>query len=299
MRIGVTIPNVHETLAERTTIEAVGRMADDLGFDSVWCNDHLAMPATQDGPGTQPAYAAAYGEDRGQHIYEPLIVLAYLAAVTQRVMLGTSVYLLPLRNPLLAARQVVSLDRLSEGRLVLGVGVGWLEHEFAAAGVPYRERGRRTDEAIAVLKAACGPDDGEFLPKPVQRPHPPLWIGGRSDAAVRRAARAGDAWHPSHLTVEELRRKIPELHQECERAGRSRDDVTVATRRKLVRDPSHDADPERVLQGDAGAIAATVAELEQVGVAHLIVELPGSSERELLENLDWFGREALPEIRHG
>jgi probable F420-dependent oxidoreductase len=299
MRIGVTIPNVHETLAERTTIEAVGRMADDLGFDSVWCNDHLAMPATQDGPGTQPAYAAAYGEDRGQHIYEPLIVLAYLAAVTQRVMLGTSVYLLALRNPLLAARQVVSLDRLSEGRLVLGVGVGWLEHEFAAAGVPYRERGRRTDEAIAVLKAACGPDDGEFLPKPVQRPHPPLWIGGRSDAAVRRAARAGDAWHPSHLTVEELRRKIPELHQECERAGRSRDDVTVATRRKLVRDPSHDADPERVLQGDAGAIAATVAELEQVGVAHLIVELPGSSERELLENLDWFGREALPEIRHG
>jgi probable F420-dependent oxidoreductase len=299
MRIGVTIPNVHETLAERTTIEAVGRMADDLGFDSVWCNDHLAMPATQDGPGTQPAYAAAYGEDRGQHIYEPLIVLAYLAAVTQRVMLGTSVYLLALRNPLLAARQVVSLDRLSEGRLVLGVGVGWLEHEFAAAGVPYRERGRRTDEAIAVLKAACGPDDGEFLPKPVQRPHPPLWIGGRSDAAVRRAARTGDAWHPSHLTVDELRRRIPELHEECERAGRSPDDVTVTTRRKLVRDPSPDAGPERVLQGDAGAIAATVAELKQVGVAHLIVELPGSSERELLENLDWFGREALPEIRHG
>jgi probable F420-dependent oxidoreductase len=299
MRVGVTVPNIHETLAGRTTIEAVGRMADELGLDSVWCNDHLAMPATQDGPGTQPAYAAAYGEDRGQHIYEPLIVLAYLAAVTQRVMLGTSVYLLPLRNPLLAARQVVSLDRLSEGRLVLGVGVGWLEHEFAAAGVPYRERGRRTDEAIAVLKAACGPDDGEFLPKPVQRPHPPLWIGGRSDAAVRRAARTGDAWHPSHLTVDELRRRIPELHEECERAGRSPDDVTVATRRKLVRDRSPDAGPERVLQGDAGAIAATVAELKQVGVAHLIVELPGSSERELLENLDWFGREALPEIRHG
>jgi probable F420-dependent oxidoreductase len=299
MRIGVTVPNVHETLAERTTIEAVGRMADDLGLDSVWCNDHLAMPARQDGPATEPAYAAAYGEDRGQHIYEPLIVLAYLAAVTQRVMLGTSVYLLALRNPLLAARQVVSLDRLSEGRLVLGVGVGWLEHEFAAVGVPYRERGRRTDEAIAVLKAACGPDGGEFLPKPVQRPHPPLWIGGRSDAAVRRAARTGDAWHPSHLTVDELRRRIPELHEECERAGRSPDDVTVATRRKLVRDPSPDAGPERVLQGDAGAIAATVAELKQVGVAHLIVELPGSSERELLENLDWFGREALPEIRHG
>src|SRR3954454_23490347 len=238
MRIGVTVPNFHETLAERTTIEAVGRMADDLGLDSVWCNDHLALPPPRDGGGAEPAYAAAYGEQRGRHIYEPLIVLAYLAAVTRRVMLGTSVYLLPLRNPLLAARQAVSLDRLSDGRLVLGVGVGWLEHEFAAVGVPYRERGRRTDEAIAVLKTVCGPDGAEFLPKPVQRPHPPLWIGGSSAAAVRRAARAGDAWHPSHLTVDELRKQIPELHAECERAGRSPDDVTVTTRRKLVLTPA-------------------------------------------------------------
>jgi probable F420-dependent oxidoreductase len=299
MRVGVTVPNIHETLAARTTIEAVGRMADDLGFDSIWCNDHLAIPHARDGDGAAPAYAAAYGEQRGQHIYEPLIVLAYLAAATRRVMLGTSVYLLALRSPVLAARQAVSLDRLSEGRLVLGVGVGWLESEFAALGVPYRERGRRTDEAIAVLKDMCGPDSADFLPKPVQRPHPPLWIGGRSDAAVRRAARAGDAWHPSHLTVDELRRQIPELHAECERAGRSAHDVTVATRRKLVRAPSPaDADAERALRGDAGAIAAVVAELEQVGVEHLVVEIPGSSEAELLENLDWFGREVLLEIRH-
>ena len=293
MRIGVTIPNVHETLAERSTIEAVARMADELGFDSIWCNDHLVMPSAAGDGAAEPAYAAAYGEQRGQSIYEPLIVLAYLAAVTRRVLLGTSVYLLPLRHPLVAARQAVSLDRLSDGRLVLGVGAGWLESEFAAVGVPYRQRGRRTDEAIAMLKSLCAEDGGEFLPKPVQRPHPPLWIGGRSGAAVRRAARFGDAWHPSHLTVDELRRQIPELHAECERAGRSAGEVTVTTRRKLVRTPTDDG---RVLQGDAGAIAATVAELEQVGVSHLVVELPGSSERELLENLDWFGREVLAEV---
>src|SRR3954463_7063408 len=263
MRIGVTVPNIHETLAERTTIEAVGRMADDLGLDSVWCNDRLAMPGARDGGGAEPADAPAYGEGRGEHTYEPLIVLAYLAAVTRRVMLGTSVYLLPLRNPLVAARQAGSLDRLSDGRLVLGVGIGWLEGEFAALGVPYRERGRRTDEAIAVLKESCGPNSASFLPKPVQQPHPPLWIGGRSDAAVRRAARAGDAWHPSHLTVAELRRQIPELHLECERAGRSADDVTVTTRRTLVLGSPTDADAERVLQGDTGAIAATVDELAQ------------------------------------
>jgi probable F420-dependent oxidoreductase len=299
MRIGVTVPNVHETLAERTTIEAVGRMADELGFDSIWCNDHLAMPSARDGAGGQPAHEAAYGEHRGQSIYEPLIVLAFLAGVTRRVLLGTSVYLVALRNPLLAAKQAVSLDQLCDGRLVLGVGVGWLESEFEAMGVPYRQRGRRTDEAIAVLKALCAQDAAEFLPKPVQRPHPPLWIGGRSEAAVRRAARVGDAWHPSHLTVDELREQIPQLHAECERAGRSADEVTVATRRKLVLTGSPaDTEADRLLQGDAGAIAATVAALEQVGVAHLIVEVPGSSEGELLENLDWFGREVLAELRH-
>ena len=273
MRVGVTIPNIHETLAERSTIEAVGRMADELGFDSVWCNDHLAIPGEDDGA-AEPAYAAGYGEQRGQQIFEPLIVLAYLAAVTSRVTLGTSVYLVALRNPLALARQVVTLDRLSEGRVVLGVGVGWLEDEFAAAGVPYRQRGRRTDEAIAMLEQ--------------HHPHLPLWIGGRSDAAVRRAARSGEAWHPSHLTVDELRQQVPRLRQECERTGR---DVTVTTRRKLVVGPA--TGDERVLQGDPGAIAATVAELEEVGVSHLVVEIPGASEGELLENLDWFGREVL------
>src|SRR3954453_8158490 len=197
MRIGVTVPNIHETLATPTTIEAVGRRGDGLGLASVLCNDHLAVPAARDDGGGEPAYAAAYGEDRGQHIYEPLIVLAYLAAATRRVMLGTSVYLLALRHPVLAARQAVAIDRLSDGRLVLGVGVGWLEHEFAAVGVPFRERGRRTDDAIALLKAACGPDGGEFLPKPVQRPHPALWIGGGSDAAARRARPGGGAGNPS------------------------------------------------------------------------------------------------------
>jgi alkanesulfonate monooxygenase SsuD/methylene tetrahydromethanopterin reductase-like flavin-dependent oxidoreductase (luciferase family) len=282
MRIGVTVPNVHETLAERTTIEAVARMADELGYDSVWCNDHLALPGAQGDGAAEPAYAASYGEQRGQRINEPLIVLAYLAAVTRRVTLGTSVYLLPLRSPLLALRQVVTLDRLAEGRLVLGIGVGWLEAEFAAVGVPYRQRGRRTDEAIAVLRQ--------------QEPHPPLWIGGRSQAAVRRAARVGDAWHPSHLTFDELRRHVPELRAECERAGRSPDDVAVTTRRKLVL--GSPGDDDRVLGGDPGAIAATVAELEQVGVSHLLVEIPGSSEGELLENLDWFGREVLREVQH-
>src|SRR6185312_7665109 len=293
MRIGVTVPNVHETLAERSTIEAVARMADELGFDSVWCNDHLAMPTASGDGATEPAYAAAYGEQRGQRIYEPLIVLAYLAAVTRRVLLGTSVYLLPLRSPLLAARQAVSLDGLSAGRLVLGVGAGWLESEFDAVGVPYRQRGRRTDEAIAMLKSLCGADGGGFLPKPVQRPHPPLWIGGRSEAAMRRAARFGDAWHPSHLTCDELRRRVPGLRAACEEAGRSPDEVAVTSRRRLVLDGAEPGDPDRTLHGGPEQIAETIAELEDVGVTHLIVEVPGATQDAVLEGLDWFAREVV------
>jgi probable F420-dependent oxidoreductase len=290
MRFGVTVPNVHETLAQPGTMTAVARRAEELGFASVWVNDHVVLPSAPSSG--EAAYVARYGEQQGQHLYEPLITLAYLAAATERVMLGTSVYLLPLRHPVLVAKQVVSLDVLSGGRAILGVGVGWLEAEFAAVDVPFKQRGARTNEALRTLKALCEEED--FLPKPLQRPHPPVWIGGRSEAALRRAARLGDAWHPSHLTTDELRRSIPELRLQCERAGRAPADVAVTSRRRLLRTGAATEDEEgRVLQGSPDQIADTIAELADVGLSHLIVEIPGASEPELLENLDWFGREVV------
>jgi probable F420-dependent oxidoreductase len=311
MQLGIAVPNAHEKLADPATIAAVARMAERLGFDSLWVNDHVVIPDAAPSPAGQasPAYAARYGEQRRQSLYEPLITLAYLAGMTDRIRLGTSIYLLALRHPLLAAKQVVSLDALSRGRVILGVGVGWLQGEYAAVDVPFKQRGSRTDEALRMLKALCEDDranfDGrhyrlegvEFLPKPVQRPHPPVWIGGRSEAALRRAAHLADAWHPSHFTCDELRRWVPELHAECERAGRSPHDVAVTSRRRLVRPGAATGedtpDPDRILEGPPEQIAATITELEDVGVMHLIVEIPGSTESELLEHLDWFGREVL------
>jgi probable F420-dependent oxidoreductase len=308
MQVGVTVPNVHETLAQPGTISAIARCAEQRGFASLWTNDHVAIPAAPAGVagGSTPAYAARYGEQRGQLLYEPLITLAYLAAITERVQLGTSVYLLALRHPVLAAKQVVSLDALSGGRVIFGIGVGWLEAEYAAVGVPWRQRGARTDEALEVLRTLCSNDvagfegrhyrfaELEFLPKPAQRTHLPIWIGGRSEAAMRRAARLGDAWHPSHLTCDELRRVVPELHRECERVGRAPQDVTVTSRRRLLRGArAEPSDEGRVLEGTPEEIRATLAELEDAGVTHLIVEVPGASEAEVLENLDWLGREVL------
>jgi probable F420-dependent oxidoreductase len=222
-------------------------------------------------------------------LYEPLITLAYLAGATDRITLGVSVYLLVLRQPLLAAKQVASLDALSGGRAIFGVGAGWLQAEFEAVDVPFRRRGALTNESLRTLKELCAGD-----PATAQAPHPPLWIGGRSEAAMRRAARFGDAWHPSHLTLEELRAVVPDLRRACEEAGRPPGDVGVTTRRRLVREVVvEDAERDRVLAGGAEEVAATIAALEEAGVSHLVVELPGATRDELLEHLDWLGREAL------
>jgi probable F420-dependent oxidoreductase len=294
VQIGVTVPNIHEHLAEPEALCAIASAAERLGFASVWANDHVVIPGAQGGS-REPAYAARYGEQRGQRLLEPLVTLAFLAGGTDRILLGTSVYLLALRHPLLAAKQVVSLDVLSGGRVIFGVGVGWLEDEYAAVGVPFRRRGARTDEALATFAALCESDDAGFLPKPLQRPRPPVWIGGRSEAAMRRAARVGDAWHPSHLTVEELRRWVPELRRECERAGRAPGSVAVTTRRRLVRSgPVDEAEEGRVLEGDAGRIAGVLDELEEAGVSHIVVEVPGSTHEEVRGMLEWLGREVTP-----
>ncbi|SEO54610.1 TIGR03619 family F420-dependent LLM class oxidoreductase [Amycolatopsis saalfeldensis] len=160
----------------------LARSAEELGYESVWLPDHVLPP----GP---------FGEVYGG-VYEPLVTLAYIAAATERIGLGTSVLILPLREPYVLAKQVATLSRLSGGRLVLGVGVGWNAEEFAEVGVDFSGRGRRTDETLELLErlftTGRGPSGGHFEPRPAA--HVPILVGGNSTVALRRAARAGDAW---------------------------------------------------------------------------------------------------------
>jgi probable F420-dependent oxidoreductase len=162
------------------------RRVERLGFDAIWSGDHLIMHSP---------------------IMDVMTVLASFAAITERVKLGTAVYLMPLRHPIATAKQVTSLDLLSEGRLIFGVGVGGeIVREFEAVGVPVHERGRRTDEGLEILTRVLSQDhvtyDGKYYqihdvtlaPRPKQQPHPPIWVGGRSDAALRRTARYGSCW---------------------------------------------------------------------------------------------------------
>src|SRR5215470_7270743 len=218
MKIGVWIPNCRH-LATPDTIRGAAVRAEELGYDSVWVSDHVVVPR---------ANIANFGEA----IYDPLVTLGLIAGATSRVQLGTTVLIVPYRNAVVTAKMVSSLDALSGGRVVLGVGAGWVAAESAMLSVPFRERGAMTDEyldAMRELWTSATPSfagkytrfgDVLFEPKPVQKPHPPIWVGGHSPAALRQTARIGAAWHPINRPPDELRAGRAELARLCREAGR-------------------------------------------------------------------------------
>ena len=214
MKLGIHLPHI----GRKASADAVRRaavQAEELGFADVWVSEHIIVPRA-----TFP---------RSPLFYDPVLSLTWAAAVTKRVRLGTSVLVLPMRHPLPLAKELATLQNFSAGRLILGAGVGWLEAEFAALGIPFNERGRRIDEGIAMMRAVWTQDPvtfrGKYVPAEIDqmtmRPFPdkpiPIWFGARSEAALRRTVKIGDGWHGSQLTpaeaaavVERLRRDRPE-----------------------------------------------------------------------------------------
>jgi probable F420-dependent oxidoreductase len=210
VRFGIHLPQ-YGRAAGPDGIARAARQAEDLGFEDVWVSDHLAVPAAAPYP---PAF-----------LYEPVVTLTFAAAVTEHVSLGTSVLVLPYRHPLHLAKELASLDRLSGGRLILGAAAGWLEGEFEALGVPFEERGARTDEALACLRACWeGPQPVSFdgprvhlqdlkvVPTPGR--HIPIWVGGTSPPALRRAVAHGDGWHGTFMRPEETAPILAALRSE-------------------------------------------------------------------------------------
>ncbi len=202
MRLGVNVPN----FGPGTSPDILRRWAltaEGLGFGLLMISDHVAV--TPDVAGQYPA-----------PFYEPFTTLAWLAGQTRDIQLGTTVLVVPYRHPLLMARMAANLSDLSGGRLVLGVGVGvgWAEQEFAALGVPFRQRGRLTDEYLLAMRAAWQ-DSGDYRSGSI-----PIWVGGNSDAALRRAARLGDAWHPLRFTPEWIEAAASRLRSAATGPGR-------------------------------------------------------------------------------
>jgi probable F420-dependent oxidoreductase len=209
VHLGVILPNFGRESAPdgiRRTAEA----AEELGFDSVWATEHIIVG---------PEAVDPYGR-----VYDPLIVLGWIAAFTERVGVGTSIVLVPLHHPIRLAKEVATLQELSDGRMRLGVGVGWHEDEFRFMGYGFRGRGRRADEALRLMGALWSGErafhgehwsfeNATFAPLPERRPE--LWVGGRSERAIRRAREVGDVWHPSRGVgpddVRRVKERFPEL----------------------------------------------------------------------------------------
>ncbi len=230
-------------------------LAEELGYSDVWVSDHVAVPTGADYP------PSAY-------VFEPLVALTWVAAYTKRVGLGTTVLVLPMRNPLIVAKMVASLDHLSGGRVILGIAAGWLEAEFNALGVPFAERGQRTDEAIDIMRRVWTDDhitadypvhNAHFVSmrtKPQPQRHLPLWIGGHADVALRRAIAVGDGWHGAFLSPEQTARRVKKL-----RAERPESSFPISMRTRW------DA-----LDDDNDLILAEIDHYREVGVTHFVPE---------------------------
>jgi probable F420-dependent oxidoreductase len=221
VRFSCRCPNADYLGFEATpeAIIATAVKAEELGFDAVFVNDHIIV---DNSPRSAP----------WTNTYDPFVSLSFIAANTTRIGLGVSVLIVPYRNPIATAKMLATLDQMSSGRLIAGVGVGWNESEFKALGVPFQERGARTTEYLRIWQACWAPGavsfGGRFFsfahmhvsPKPSRQPHPPIWVGGLSDPALRRAAAFAEVWQPTPMPVAELIERQAFLLQACDRIGR-------------------------------------------------------------------------------
>ena len=270
-------------LATRENLILAAREAESRGFESVFVSDHVALPFEPKTP-YPSSRTGTFPLPPTDAFLEPLTALGLVAAVTERVRLGTTVLVLPHRHPVLAAKTIATLDNLSGGRVIVGAGVGWLRDEIELFGVPFERRGAWSDEALGAMKR-CWADErskhhGEFFnfddvgcfPKPAQKPYPPLWIGGRTAAAYRRVARFGDGFHAAWSAPDVMREQIREVWKACEALGRLGTDLVFSVRAGYgIRDEAQ-REGKASLLGPPDFIAQQIQRYADVGVSHIVLE---------------------------
>jgi probable F420-dependent oxidoreductase len=288
MQFGFNLPNSGK-LAAPEIMARIAREGEALGYDYLTVTDHIVLPDMAE-PGYPYSESGAFYSSDSARRHEMLTLAAWLAAITSRLRLVLAVLVVPHRPAVLAAKMLATIDVLSGGRLTVGVGAGWLKAEFdAVVTTPFAERGAVTDEYVAAFRTLWTEKKpviaGRYVhydrlllePKPVQTPHPPIWVGGESPPALRRAARLGDAWYPigtnnAHPldSLARYRAGVERLRRATEAAGRSRDAVVLTYRVKQYGDaiPARASDGERRLfSGSDADIVADIRALRALGVA--------------------------------
>ena len=319
MRFGFPLPT-RGPLAGPEPMGLIARRGEELGFEFVSVSDHVVIPRTirSDYPyndkGRYPG--TLFGSTDVEYL-DQLTVMAFVAARTRNIRLLTSVMVVPYRPAVHTAKALASIDVLSRGRLTLGSGAGWLREEFEALGAPaFERRGAVTDEYLRAFVELWTEDHPEFagnwvsfsnvsfLPKPVQKPHPPIWMGGESGPALRRAARLADGWYPfAHPrapaigSVDGLRRSLSRLRELMEAEGRDPDAMDVILDAEMMFDPGREvlaADGSRqIFTGGADAVASDIGRFAEAGVGQIQVLFRGQSVSEVTEGMERFSDEHM------
>lgn len=323
MKYGIMLPSRGD-LALPDNIIPIARKAEELGFAVMMFPDHIVLPNEFDSPYPYTQSGIFPATDTNEAT-EQLTMLAFLSGQTESIRLVTSVMIVPHRPPVLTAKILSTIDVLSKGRLTVGVGVGWLQKEFEALQTPpFEERGEVTDEYIRIFKELWTSEspsfegkyhsfsDLSFLPKPVQKPHPPIWVGGESRRALRRAAELGDGWQPIGTNYrfplasqEQMAAAMKRLDRYVERAGRPKGSVEVVCRMHGYRLDTNsggaDSAERPTFAGTAAQIASDIKRYEDMGVSHLIaafvpVAQLASSKEEMIRDMEVLADEVWPKV---
>ncbi len=308
MKFGFYLPN-HGPTARPGPLAEIAKAGDAAEFDCMVVGDHIIVPKTIDSPYPYTVGGEFPGGDTGEYL-EQLTLLTYLSAITTNIKIVPSVMIVPYRNPVLTAKILATMDLLSNGRLILGVGVGWMEEEFEVmASPPFKERGKVTNEYLKIFKelwTSESPDyEGDyykfsnihFLPKPLQKPHPKIWVGGQSKAAIRRAVNLGDGWHPvgaipaAPLHPNQISSELSYLREYSESVGRDPEELDIAMKAPLY-DASNEG-PRRKFAGTDEEILMDIQEYTDLGVSHIIFDMRSTDLSQTLEKISWFSEQII------
>ena len=306
MKLGVSVPRAPDPEGLRR----FAQRAEELGFDCILAGDHIVLPT---GGTTQYPYTAdgSFARPADDPFLDTMTLLGFLAACTTTIKLGTTVIIVPYRNPVVQAKELASLDVLSGGRMICGVGVGWLEKEFDTLAVPYAPRGPMTDEYLEIFHVLWTEEDPEFkgrfysfdgirfYPKPLQKPRIPIWVGGHTRRALRRTAKYGDCWHPTRQSPDFVAGNLPYLRSQTELEGRDPAEVTISLKRSL-----HFTDigmPEGGSVRTGGALVATTQEViddvyycREVGIDHLTFDFRVKGLGQCIQVMEHLADRVLP-----
>jgi len=293
MKFGFIIPHNYG-LDDPQDVVDVALRAEVMGFDSVWVNHHVLH--------------AGYILDRlgDKPYYDALTVLTYVAALTEKIRLGTTVLVLPYLNPLVLAKSLATLDVMSRGRLIVGAGVGSLQHESESLGSDFENRGAYADEAIEIMKNLWIENEPEysgknfnysgvkFSPKPFQKPHPPIYIGGQSRPAMRRAAKYGNGWHPIGVGPKKLSERLSEFKLMVDRNNRKYEEMTISVRDELDVLNSPASNYSGSMVGNQDQLIETIEEYIELGVSELVLSVSTDNTEKIKMVMENFSEGIMP-----